>query len=549
MPQPPIPIPFPLFPPDHADGDFQPKADAASQMQKTVIIKFQEAVSLVDVFLAKDSFHSRIEARYSVSGDYLIASQFAKAFYGQLGVYKPTGIIEFWQHIYDSGGTLMPLLSHTKPSLLLSLLERAYKQPNRMKSGYGFTHMISMPLQSANTFTYFKVVCPIDKAIELEKALQAFTADVNSKNPLLELAYVRGEFVTTGSQSTTATIPTDFRQLLNVPTIPFAMDAPSRLHIIDYAWQPHQAYNHQLDLNQRIRFSAIDQAPEDLKPHGCWVLGVLIGDNEHVKGVVPGVSIDLYSAYAHSGQTRIDDALAHAFEAATTDDVILLELGLTKLHKLDVQFCSGLATTYYPLETDQACYDLIWLASNELGLTIIEPAGNSSLNLDELDKNFAIQQRRINKTDSVDYEANYTPTGKLAEGQIIHHARYLSNQLPSDPLHSVSLDSGAIMVGAAALESSGWVNKTSFGSRIDCVAPGEDLKTTDSVNEYMSTFGMTSGASALIAGFIVYLKARRRGLTALAVRRLLRKPEQCNTTQNPVGQDGSVLFPNLGALL
>ncbi|CCH01460.1 hypothetical protein FAES_3453 [Fibrella aestuarina BUZ 2] len=547
MPQPPIP-----FPPvsDRADDDAQPTAGTATETLATVVIKFQEAVSLVDVFPVEQSAHSGVKASFRLSVDYLVSSQFARVFYGQLDDYKPVGIGEFWQYVSATGGTLVPLLNHTEPSLLLKLLERAYNQPNRMKSGYKVTRMDSVPLQSANPFTYFKVVCPLDRAVELEKALQAFTPDGKTKAPLLELAYVRGEFVGAGSRPSTATNPTDFRSLLNVPNTPFPADSSSRLHIVDQGWSPHRAYNHRLTLDQRsIRFPATDSVPEALIPHGCRVLGVLIGDDSIVKGVVPGVAVNLYSAYDDAGLTRIDDALAHAFDAATANDVILLELALVQLHKLDVLFPSGAGTTYYPLDTDQACYDLIWLATNELGLTIVEPAGNSSLDLDALDRYFATQQRRINPTDTVDYEANYSPTGRLAEGQIIHRARYVSNQLPSDPSQLVSPDSGAIVVGAATVKASKWVNSSSFGTRIDCVAPGEGLKTTDTNNGYLSSFGMTSGASALLAGFIVYLKAKQSGLTALSVRRLLRGAAQGNTTQSPVSLHGAVKFPNLGALL
>ena len=75
-----------------------------------------------------------------------------------------------------------------------------------------------------------------------------------------------------------------------------------------------------------------------------------------------------------------------------------------------------------------------------------------------------------------------------------------------DPASDVFRDSGAIMVGAAtSLTPHERTNSSDHGARIDCYAWGENIDSATSyadgvTDNYDSSFGGTSGASAIIAG-------------------------------------------------
>jgi hypothetical protein len=220
---------------------------------------------------------------------------------------------------------------------------------------------------------------------------------------------------------------------------------------------------------------------DSFRNHGTSVLGIVAGvdDARGIVGIAPNLaSVRVVSRFrantcenghtdaqcqpgAGGVHTHVADAICAATWATPRPHVLLLE------HE---------QVDHLPTETDNSVFNAIQRAVSK-GITVIEAAGNGSINLDN---------------------AGVTR----------------------------NLDSGAILVGAAKktpIKVNGvWVHErwqenpqqgSNFGSRIDCYAWGEGIvgagwgdkrprgagvQTTD--NRYTGTFGGTSGASAIIAG-------------------------------------------------
>jgi subtilisin family serine protease len=217
---------------------------------------------------------------------------------------------------------------------------------------------------------------------------------------------------------------------------------------------------------------------DSFRNHGTSVLGVVAGvdDARGIVGIAPNLaSVRVVSRFrantcenghtdaqcrpgAGGVHTHVADAICAATWATPRPHVLLIE------HQ---QFGN------LPTETDSSVFDAIREAVRQ-GITVIEPAGNGSINLDLM----------------------------------------------------LNIDSGAILVGAAKKDPvkvngesvhERWKENSqegsNFGSRINCYAWGEGIvsagwgdktprgagvQTTD--NRYTGTFGGTSGASAIIAG-------------------------------------------------
>ncbi|WP_375445410.1 S8 family serine peptidase [uncultured Fibrella sp.] len=518
-----------------------------SENEATIVVKFQEAISLALVF--------DTDAPYYLPENFFKAASVAWHLYGPFSEYVPVtdDLSKFWNLLSAYGAKLTFLYADTPPIMLLELVQRAQQRAAALDPGYGKTHNISPLLRSANLFTYFQLQCPAEKAEALDNELQNFTPGYKSKYPLLELAYQRGTFVPASVPTTPAQLPTDYMALLNLTgTLPVANQAPIGIHIVDFAWLDHTAFRGRVNFAQQPQFPSVVAPPSGPHQHGCWVLGVLISQDAPFRGTAPQAAVKLFSAYAGgaNSRTRIDDALAQALYASTPSDVILLELALGNLSRHDGRF-SNLPGDY-PVETDQACYDLIWFATHELGLTVVEPAGNGSTDLDLLDA-FLLSKGRVDERVQADFDKPTLSPGtsslSFTERSVIHRARYLSNKPQTSARASADTDSGAILVGAAVQpnHTGVWQNGRNYGSRVDCLAPGEQLLTTDDGNGQTQAFGETSGATALVAGFIVQLKqlARQKNqlITPVQVRAAIRR--QCGV---PITQNGAAVFPDFKAL-
>lgn len=82
-------------------------------------------------------------------------------------------------------------------------------------------------------------------------------------------------------------------------------------------------------------------------------------------------------------------------------------------------------------------------------------------------------------------------------------------------------DSGSILVGATSKNNDRW-SLSNYGSRVDVVAPGEGLYTTNEMELETSTFGGTSGASAIVAAIVALIREANGSLSPSEIRELLR---------------------------
>ena len=245
--------------------------------------------------------------------------------------------------------------------------------------------------------------------------------------------------------------------------------------------------------------------------HGTSDLGIVVAEDNTLGcvGIAPHVaSKRVVSEWRDTATFSTSKAIAAAVDVLHFGDVLLLE-----------------AQTHYPwmtpiysnvpVEVYSATFDIIRLGS-ALGIIIVEAAGNGGYRLDDL---------------------IYPTKGR---------------------------DSGAILVGAASLTDphyrydqqrhSGRVGYTNYGSRIDCYAWGENIVTLGDGaagtgnSEYTAGFGLTSGASAIIAGAALSVQgiAANNGyrLGPRQMRTILSDPATGTTSENP-GVDQIGVMPNL----
>ncbi|HEV8365516.1 MAG TPA: S8 family peptidase [Gemmatimonadaceae bacterium] len=249
--------------------------------------------------------------------------------------------------------------------------------------------------------------------------------------------------------------------------------------------------------------------------HGTAVLGEMIGvDNTvGVVGIAPAVtSVRMVSHYDAATDTalHVADAITAAIPAMSAGDVLLLE----------VQRGIG-----QPTETDDGDFDAIRLAVAS-GITVVEAAGNGSVNLDTFVD--AMGDNILNRT-SPDFR-----------------------------------DSGAVMVGAAesALphDRAGF---SCFGSRIDCYGWGENVVTcgygfldngggNDNLT-YTDIFNGTSSASPIVSGAALVVQGKYQALTGTRLsptqmRTLLADPAT-GTAQGPNVAGNIGVMPNLRAII
>ena len=195
--------------------------------------------------------------------------------------------------------------------------------------------------------------------------------------------------------------------------------------------------------------------------HGTAVAGILVSpDNgKGIVGIVPTAELVLVNTLRPDGAQNNADAIVFGASllGASRGRVLLAELEETS------------PGPGVPVENDPEVLKAIRFATS-LGITVIEPAGNGGINLDDTPDLFQMSPRNAG------FE-----------------------------------ESGAIVVGAAEIAPDGTPQraaKSTFGDRVDCFALGFGLRAPSSAapNAYQNFTG-TSGASAVIAGVAAALQA------------------------------------------
>ena len=265
--------------------------------------------------------------------------------------------------------------------------------------------------------------------------------------------------------------------------VPGGAGEGARIVDIEDGWR----LDHEELLTARItRHSVFGTPGADVIDHGTGVAGIIVGADNGVGtvGIVPNAELDLVSTIRADGDANLAGAIAVAARHLTRGDILLIEGALNFFALPDPD--DGRPDIL--VEFDPAVQLQIRLAVGR-GITVIEPAGNGGVNLDQFP--------------------------------------FLAHTRPE----SLSF-SGAIVVGGAqdtAPPSGAWQRISSFGSRVDCFAAAANIQSPASAgtNTYQE-FSGTSGASAIIAGVAASLqamtKAATKGATVLEpadVRRLL----------------------------
>jgi hypothetical protein len=219
----------------------------------------------------------------------------------------------------------------------------------------------------------------------------------------------------------------------------------------------------------------------DYLGHGTAVLGILFAEDNGLGciGIAPNVATKMVSSIwpdfnPQSLPNRVD-AIVAAIDKLRFGDVLLLEDQVNAYgYCLDRDRNGGVMhLPDLPVEVENAIFQLIRLGT-ALGIVIVEAAGNLGCDLDAFELG--------------------------TKGQVLN---------PNSP--QFQGDSGAIMVAAATSGVTpgdpvhAYRYPSSFGSRIDCFAWGEDIRTTgDGLRgtgpQDYCWFGDTSGAAAIIAG-------------------------------------------------
>lgn len=285
--------------------------------------------------------------------------------------------------------------------------------------------------------------------------------------------------------------------------------------------------------NPRNPISGLNDVTEAY--HGTAVLGIICAGNNSLGccGIVPGLSHVALASTADAdanGLTELPraDVLSQAVEylAGWPGSVILIE------HEL--QDVSGIPYGT-PVELQPPDYEAIQLAC-DAGCIGIEPAGNGGLDLD------------------CDVPPSSPDINLFHSGAIMVGASGVQTTNGGTPLP------GDVNVVHSPLNNSDG-DQTNVGSRFDCFAPGERLRTCDVLidynngsvvfrnDDYRDDFGCTSGASAIIAGVALSVQGMvlaRYGTTLKPdrLRRLLKNPQFCTSSKNGL-QDRIGVMPDL----
>lgn len=214
--------------------------------------------------------------------------------------------------------------------------------------------------------------------------------------------------------------------------------------------------------------------PENaVQDHGTAMLGIVVAqhnDPRNAFGIAPSAEAYVLSSLLSDASHDLPGTILQAcISILRPGDVLLIEGQIEQL-------VNG-AYTFLPVEVDPAVFDAIRFAVN-LGVVVIEPAGNGNQDLD------------------------------LLNGPALGFPTW-------SPLTDNALNSGAIMVAAGQLGVVGgvrtyarWTN-SNYGARIDCFAHGDYLWSLSnrSGSPYRSEEGGTSAAAAIVAGAAVLVQS------------------------------------------
>lgn len=240
----------------------------------------------------------------------------------------------------------------------------------------------------------------------------------------------------------------------------------------------------------------------DFGSHGSAVLGILSAraNGYGVTGLAPAALVWVAPSYTVENFWNVGLAIEQALatlDPAGPGDVILIE---QQMYVCGYEGGGGTQLGTGPVEYFAAWRDAIEIAT-ALGVTVVEAAGNGSLNLDD--------------------------------------------PACDDVFDRALTDSGAIYVAAGSAATHAPLAYSNHGGRVDLQGIGEGVATlgggtlfggSDVLQTYQSNFGGSSSASAMVAGVVLQLQGMRLAnglapLDPLAMRALL---VQTGTPQAPV---------------
>lgn len=355
-----------------------------------------------------------------------------------------------------------------------------------------------------NLLAYFTVECP-------DLAVAETVVNALAVVPGVESVYVEAEPQDAAVDPTGETFFAEQRHLFGAPG---GIDAVSGwrepggdgtgvlIYDVEYNWK----HSHLDFAGKNIPVIGTPDPNQPLE-HGTMVLGVLIAQDNGFGcvGIVPRADVRTVSALPN---------LRDAILAATMDDsvgyhttVILLEQQLPR--KFLVDTTTTQEEKLLPVEAEDALAAAIEVAVKS-GQTVVEAAGNGGVDLDR---------------------ANLG--GRFVFDRLVR-------------------DTGAIMVGAGS-HARRRLAFSNFGTRVDCFAHGELVRTTSVAfgqDSFVQTFGGTSSAAAIVAGAAAALQGiaiERTGfaLTPRRLREVLSNPN-ANTPSDPPG-DFIGVMPNIAA--
>jgi len=252
-------------------------------------------------------------------------------------------------------------------------------------------------------------------------------------------------------------------------------------------------------------------------PHGTAVLGEMLMVDNKIGGVgiISGTRGNVVGVHRD-----LDGGLSENQPEAIVDAARLLRPGDAMILEMQTADATEPEPNLWPIEILDAEFEAIRLAV-ALGITVIEPASNGGMNMDE----------------SFVRLGDNTPRTFLKKGAKDFR------------------DSGAIIVGSA---TSGIphvrLNSSNYGSRVDVYSWGENILTSTVNSAYediYANFSGTSGASPIIAGAVLSVQGMlaangRKKLTPLEMRKLIvvGGTPSANPTVEKIG-----VQPNLKALI
>jgi hypothetical protein len=246
-----------------------------------------------------------------------------------------------------------------------------------------------------------------------------------------------------------------------------------------------------VDLGLTVEFGANNGivnllgGPQDTRLHGTPVVAITAATETGVGGVgiAPQVDVHLVSGFDPAlGGDIFHSAIITAIGRAGTGGILVLPLGIPSPGEPP-------SSRTGPLEMNPA-HQVELLTATSLGVTVIEAAGNGTVDLNAFQDFFG---RQVINRSSPDF-----------------------------------FDSGAVMVGSATSSTPrSRLFQSSFGNRIDCYAWGVDIECASGAGPTArARFTGTSGASAIVAGVAASIQGMAlakhgRFLTPKEVRSLL----------------------------